>query len=205
MYTQPEYTSKQRDMDRLQRSSVPHDYDHMYANLSADSRADTAFGMPPTAFPSQDPSINLAGRAKKMQPMKAKPLPNKCVCGSYSMSVGRSAPGLQVAAPTEKLKSTDSWGVPVRVGRDGSAKSREKKGSHQSFGVAGRNEPYACLMIAHSAPKEPGGTTSGQGGGCYLALSRYNVQHLNACLPGLCFIFPAEPLTICIRARSACL
>jgi hypothetical protein len=101
------YTSQQRDMDRLRRSSVPHDYDPMYANLSADSRADTAFGMAPSSFPVQDPSINLAGRAEKMQPMQAKPLPNKCVCGSYSMSVGRSAPGLQVAAPTQQLKTTD--------------------------------------------------------------------------------------------------
>lgn len=175
------YSKEQREMDRLRRSSVPHDYDPMYANLSADSRADTAFGMPPSAFPDKDPSINLAGRSKDTQHVEAKQLPNKCICGSYSMSVGRNAPGLQVAPPTEQLKSTDSWGVPVRVGRDGSAKSRETKATRQPFGMAGANEPHACLMIAHSAPKEPGGTTTGQGGGCYMALSRYNVRmHLSA-------------------------
>jgi hypothetical protein len=190
------YTSKQRDMDRLRSSSVPHDYDPMYASLSADSRADTAFGMPPTAFPGQDPSINLAGRAEKMEPMQTTPLPNRCICGSYSMAVGRNAPGLQVAAPTEKLKATDSWGVPVRVGRDGAVKSRDKKGSSRAgsassrggssrgsdstaFGVAGKNEPHACLMIAYSALKGQE-STAGQGGGCYMALSRYNVR---PCLP----------------------
>lgn len=73
------------------------------------------------------------------------------------------------------MRPPRSWGLPVRVSMDGTAKSREKKGSHQSFGVAGKNEPYACLMIAHSAPKELGGT-SGKGSACYIALSRYNVR-----------------------------
>lgn len=172
-------TSKQLNMDRLRESSVPHDYDPMYSNLSSDSRADTAFGMPPSAFPSKDPSINLAGRAEKMQSTHAKPLPNKCVCGSYAMAVGRNAPGLQVAPPTEQLKAMDSWGIPVRVGRDGSAKSREKKGSSpKAFGMAGGNESHACLMIAHSCLEEQVTTTAH---GCYMALSRYNVRF---CLSG---------------------
>jgi hypothetical protein len=174
------YTSKQRDMDRLRSSSVPHDYDPMYASLSADSRADTAFGMPPTAFPGQDPSINLAGRAEKMEPMQTTPLPNRCICGSYSMAVGRNAPGLQVAAPTEKLKATDSWGVPVRVGRDGAVKSRDKKGSSRAGSASSRGgSSRGSDSTAFSALKGQE-STAGQGGGCYMALSRYNVR---PCLP----------------------
>ena len=196
------YSSQQRNMDRLRSSSVPHDYDPMYASLSADSRADTAFGMPPSAFPGSDPSINPAGPVGTVVPMEAQPLPNRCICGSYSMAAGTSAPGLQTAQSTQSLKATDSWGVPVRVGRDGSVKSRDKKGSKAGsgstassrsrgggstnggsvageepiHGVARRGQPHACLMIAHSALKGQE-SSAGQGGGCYMALSRYNGEY----------------------------
>ena len=67
-------------MDRLRASSVPHDYDPMYSNLSVDSRSDRAFGVPPSAFPKTDPSVNLAGAAGEMLPMEGSTLPNQCVC-----------------------------------------------------------------------------------------------------------------------------
>ena len=188
-------------MDRLRASSVPHDYDPMYSNLSVDSRSDRAFGVPPSAFPKTDPSVNLAGAAGEMLPMEGSTLPNQCVCGTYSMGVGRHAPGLQTAPPTQKLKATDSWGVPVRVGREGTVMSREKKGSSRAgssagsragssragsragsgrssqFSVAKANEPYSCLMIAHCANREAQESVTGGQSGCYMALSRYNGEY----------------------------
>lgn len=104
-----------------------------------------------------------------------------CVCGSYSVGIGQTAPGTMTAQPTTGLQSSDAWGVPVRVSREGHAQSRQHKqgkkaggggrsgGHHQHQQPAGE---HACLMIAHRPPQQGGG--GGTHNAVYLSLSRYN-------------------------------
>ena len=165
-------------MDNLRRSSVPSDYDPMYSNLTSDSRAERAFGFAPSAFPSMDPSINLGKEGVDMDEMPVQELPVPfCRAGAYSVGVGYVAPGMQTAPPTQQLKEMDSYGVPVRVSRDGRVNLRGRASSNSS---AKNHAEHACLMIAHSPELGVDGEEL-QGGGThnavYLSLSRYSGEY----------------------------
>ena len=123
----------------------------------------------------------------------------ECRCGGYAFAVGPDAPGLQVGASVESLKSADAYGVPVRISKGGDVKSRsskQSKGSKQSggsgkTGKASRAKNYASLMIAHDvgsvkqhppAPRRcmragilsPSTERAARYRSCYLSLSRWS-------------------------------
>ena len=76
---------------------------------------------------------------------------------------------MQTAAATGQLKEFDTWGVPVRVSRDGQVKSRNSK---PGAPTAAHEDDYACLMIAHSRPA--GEDDGGTGNAVLLSLNRYS-------------------------------